>query len=419
MKKKLIWAKVCHTCGVKHIVTQLEQCLITTDDKKHTLGQYFTTNNALKEKVYAFILNNPSVILEPSIGRGDLITFVKEHRPEVEFAMYEIDDTLELLPDIDPDEVMYGDFMEQSISQHYQTIIGNPPFIRTKKGNLYIDFTEKCYRLLSDGGELIFIVPSDFLKLTSAAKVLNEMMQNGTFTHIYHPHNEKLFDDATIDVIVFRYCKNNVLEKKVIYNDKALYIINSNGLITFSAEPNSNLYMFKDYFDIYVGIVNGKEEVYKNKTLGNIEVLNGEDKVEKYIYIEQFPSSDTAINAFLLEHKPALLKRQIKKFNESNWFEWGAPRNISAIKKHRGQECIYIYNLTRKDRVAFIGKVGYFGGSLLMLLPKKGVKEEKMNLNKITDYLNSNTFKSNFMFSKRFKIGHRQLSQSYIPNGLL
>ena len=437
MKKKLIWAKVCHKCNVKHIVTQPNQCLIATDDKKHTLGQYFTTNNELREKVYAFILNTPAVILEPSIGRGDLIAFVKSKRSNMEFAMYEIDDTLELLPDIDPlqkNKVVYGDFMEQSISQHYDTIMGNPPFIRTKKGNLYIDFTEKCYRLLADGGELIFIVPSDFLKLTSAAKVLNEMMQNGTFTHIYHPHNEKLFEDATIDVIVFRYCKNNALEKKVIYNDKALYIINSNGLITFSEEPNSNLYMFKDYFDIYVGIVNGKEEVYKNETLGNIEVLNGEDKVEKYIYIEQFPSSDAAINAFLLEHKPALLKRQIKKFNESNWFEWGAPRNISAIKKHRGQECIYIYNLTRKDRVAFIGKVGYFGGSLLMLLPKEEVKgekevkevkevkeekEKKCNLNKLITYLNSNTFKSNFIFSKRFKIGHRQISHSYIPNGLL
>ena len=34
---------------------------------KHNLGQYFTTNNELKEKVYEFILNKPSNILEPSI----------------------------------------------------------------------------------------------------------------------------------------------------------------------------------------------------------------------------------------------------------------------------------------------------------------------------------------------------------------
>ena len=44
--------------------------------------------------------------------------------------------------------------------------------------------------------------------------------------------------------------------------------------------------MFQDYFDIYVGLVTGKEEVYKNEEIGNIEVLNGADKVDKYIYIE-------------------------------------------------------------------------------------------------------------------------------------
>jgi hypothetical protein len=32
---------------------------------KNNLGQYFTTNNKLKEKVFEFILYNPSNILEP------------------------------------------------------------------------------------------------------------------------------------------------------------------------------------------------------------------------------------------------------------------------------------------------------------------------------------------------------------------
>ena len=41
---------------------------------------------------------------------------------------------------------------------------------------------------------------------------------------------------------------------------------------------------------------------------------------------------------------------------------------------------------------------------------------KKCNLEKIVDYLNSDTFKSNYMYSGRFKIGHRQLSNSYISN---
>lgn len=384
--------------------------------KKHQLGQYFTTNNKLKEKVFEFILNNPSNILEPCIGRGDLITFITDKLLNITFDMYEIDTKIKLLDKIEKHKIIYGDFMKQIIAKTYKTIIGNPPYVRTKKGNLYIDFTEKCYNLLDDNGELIFIVPTDFLKLTSASKLLNVMMANGTFTHIYHPHNEKLFENASIDVIIFRYCKNNSIEKKVLYNDKILYIINSNGLITFAEEENNNSVKFEDYFDIYVGLVSGKEEVYKNEELGNIEVLNGEDKVDKYIYVENYPCKNEKINQYLLKYKKELIGRGIRKFNENNWFEWGAPRNITSINSNMGKDCIYIYNLTRKTNLAFLGKVNYFGGGLIMLKPKEDCN---INLNNIVSYMNSDIFKDNFMFSGRFKIGHRSLSNSFIPKTYL
>lgn len=377
---------------------------------KHDLGQYFTTHPKLKEKVFEFIQNNPSNILEPSIGQGDLVAFITEKNPQITFDMYEIDTQIKLLDKIQQDKVVYGDFMEHPLTKTYKTIVGNPPYVRTKKGNLYIDFTEKCYNSLDENGELIFIVPSDFLKLTSASKLLNLMMTNGTFTHIFHPHDEKMFENASIDVIVFRYCKNASVVKKVLYNDKALYITNSNGLVTFGEEENTNSIMFQDYFDVYVGLVSGKEDVYKNEELGNIEVLNGEDKVEKYIYIENYPCENEKINQYLLHHKKTLIERGIRKLNEKNWYEWGAPRNITTINANLGKDCIYIYNLTRKTNVAFLGKVQYFGGSLIMLKPKKSC-----NLNNVVSYLNSDTFKTNFMFSGRFKIGHRQICNSYIP----
>jgi len=71
---------------------------------------------------------------------------------------------------------------------------------------------------------------------------------------------------------------------------------------------------------------------------------------------------------------------------------------------------LYIHNLTRKEEVAFIDKVNYFGGGLIMLKPKK-----QCNLNDIVHYLNSNKFKKNFIYSGRFKIGHRQISNSFVP----
>ena len=136
--------------------------------------------------------------------------------------------------------------------------------------------------------------------------------------------------------------------------------------------------------------------------------------MEKYIYIENYPCENKEINNYLLDHKKELIERKIRKFNENNWFEWGAPRNIKTINSNLGKECIYIYNLTRRPIVSFVGKINYFGGGLIMLKPKK-----KCNLSKIVSFINSNTFKDNFMFSGRFKIGHRQLCQSYIPSEYL
>lgn len=382
---------------------------------KHSLGQYFTTNDKLKQTVFEFILNKPSNILEPSIGRGDLVDFITSKTTKIDFDMYEIDKNIKLLSSINKKQVIYGDFIKQTIKKKYTTIIGNPPYVRTKTGNLYIDFIEKCYNLLDDDGELIFIVPSDFFKLTTAVKLLDTMMTYGSFTHIFHPHNENLFENASIDIIVFRYCKNHLLEKQVLYNDKYLYIINNTGFIIFDEIPNDkNNILFKELFDIYVGLVSGKEQVFKNEELGNIEVINGENKIDKYIYIKNYPCDNKRINEYLLLHKNELLQRKIRKFNENNWYEWGAPRNINIMTSNIGEDCIYIYNLTRKSCVSFIGKINYFGGGLIMLKPKT-----KLNLYSVVSYINSNKFKNNFIFSGRFKIGHRQISNSYIPREFL
>ena len=86
---------------------------------KHNLGQYFTTNNELQEKVFEFILNSPSDILEPSIGQGDLINFIKDKIPTIVFDMFEIDTNIKLLDNIPKNMVVYDDFMTQQIIKTY------------------------------------------------------------------------------------------------------------------------------------------------------------------------------------------------------------------------------------------------------------------------------------------------------------
>ena len=380
---------------------------ISIEEKKkiHEKGQYFTKNEILQEFVRRLILNKPNKILEPSMGRGDLIKYIQSITPYIEFDLYEIDETINFLPEIQKEQIHFGDFLQQEINNKYKTIIGNPPYVKTKTGNLYIDFIDRCYELLEDKGELIFIVPSDFIKLTSSGKVINKMIENGTFTHIIHPNKENLFDNASIDIIVFRYCKDNTLPKKILVNNLEKFLVNTNGILTFTEQENTNTQTLSEYFNVYVGMVTGRESVYKNEEFGNITLLNKKEQRDKYIFMDKFPSNNEQLNIYMLTNKNTLINRKIKKFTEDDWFKWGAPRNQKNIEKNMGKDCIYVSNLTRNKEVAFVGKVEYFGGSLLMMIPK-----QTTDLKKIVEYLNSEKFKSNYMFSGRFKIGHKQLS---------
>ena len=256
---------------------------------KSKLGQYFTTNKQLQECLYSFILNSieTSKILEPSCGRGDLVEYILSKNSFAQFDLYEIDKSIKKLPSLLHIDITYTDFLQENNENKYNIIVGNPPFIRTRKGNTYIDFTRKCFDMLNQNGELIFIVPSDMFKLTSASSLLNDMMREGCFTHIYHPNNENLFSNASIDVMIFRYCKNNNLPKSTLFNDKEKRILNSNGIITFE-ELNSieeDKCILSDHFNVHVGMVSGKDDIYKSEELGNIKLLNGNNKHNRFIYI--------------------------------------------------------------------------------------------------------------------------------------
>ena len=367
------------------------------------LGQYFTISEDLQNKVLTFILNKPKTILEPSFGKGHLVIKIIETFRNVKIVAYEIDK--DILPIVKSKNlnITYSDFLEQKIGDKYETIIGNPPYVKTSSGNLYIKFIEKCVELLEDMGELIFIVPSDFLKVTMSKNVISHMISIGSFTDIYFPNKENLFTGANIDVMVFRYQKG-LLTNKAKINDKLMYSIFSDGIVTFHQTLSTTSFMVKELFNVYVGIVSGKESVFKNDN-GNVKVLNDRGVEDTYVLLTSFPSPDEIINKYMLEHKSELMSRKIRKFNEKNWWEWGALRNIKTIKQNIGTPCIYMYNITRKSYIAFKGQVQLFGGKLLCMIPKS----TDVDLDKVVEFLNSDVFKKNYTYSNRFKIGHKQL----------
>jgi len=366
-------------------------------------GQFMTTNENLQNKLIDFIKNEPDTVLEPSVGQGHLIKKLFEKKPGIKVNTYEIDKKIK--PIIPKKYIKYKDFLKENITKKYKTIIGNPPFVKTDTINLYLQFIEKCFNLLDEKGELIFIVPSDFFKLTSSSQILKNMYQNGSFTDIYHPHNEHLFKSATIDVLIFRYCLDESLPKKCLYNDEEKSILINDGIIIFS---NTNLTRkIKDYFKVSVGLVSAKENVFQNNILGNIDITTDFDENKKYILLKDFPSENIEIDSYLIKNKKDLLNRKIRKFNEDNWWQWGALRNYELMKDNRDLDCIYVRSLTRKNIIATTGKVNYFGAKLIMLLPKS--KMEKEELKEIVDFMNSEEFVKNHTYSGRFKIGHKEL----------
>ena len=113
------------------------------NDIKHKkdLGQYFTISDDLQKFVFENTKHKSSCLLEPSFGAGHLLSKFKEYDKNYPMICYEIDS--KITPVITFNEYqtpIYGDFTQQIITTKFKTIIGNPPYVKQKTGNLYIKF---------------------------------------------------------------------------------------------------------------------------------------------------------------------------------------------------------------------------------------------------------------------------------------
>jgi len=369
------------------------------------LGQYFTIAPMLQQFIFDHVQYKGSPLLEPSFGAGHLLRLFKELDSNYPMVCYELDSTIQPVVSFNQHQThVYGDFLAQPMPRRFKTIIGNPPYVKQSSGNLYLAFISKCLDWLDTSGELLFIVPSEFLKQTSANAIVTRMATEGSFTHFYFPHDESLFEDASVDVVVFRYQKDLRTTTTIVNGIERNYCV-TNGILTFT-DSGETLPRLGSLFDIYVGMVTGRDEIYK-VPFGTIDMRIDRDRVERYLFPTSFPTESQQINEYLLQHKPALMARRIRSFNESNWFEWGAPRNLKKIQAHWGRPCVYVRMLTRDTVVAFPGTVEYFGGTLLCLIPKNPIE-----LQKVCDALNQESFRTEYTYSGRFKIGHKQLANA-------
>lgn len=371
-------------------------------------------NAPLDVAVFGQVFTPPSIVeqmlamrkrhgrtMEPSAGNG---AFSSRIRGAV---------AVELDPRVAPKGAWLGDFFEYPLTETFDTIIGNPPYVRYQdilpstrelldlrlfdgRSNLYLFFIEKSIRHLKPGGELIFIVPREFTKLTAARK-LNEFIYNeGTITDFIETGDARIFTDAVPNCAIFRF-ERGLFDRKM--TDGRTFTLVDGQLMFLSSEYSIP---FSEIFSVKVGAVSGADSIFTHPK-GN----------EEFVCSTTIDTGETrrmfygVKHAHLVKHKDALLARGIKSFTEDNFWDWGRAHFVSDLPR------IYVNAKTRRPEPFFLHDCKNYDGSILAIFPKN----PKLNLSKAVQLLNKHVDweELGFVCDGRFLFGQRTLQTCVLP----
>jgi len=370
------------------------------------LGQVFTPPTVVN-----FMLDlcrNKGRALEPSAGDGAFFQLLQERQPDC--VGIEID------TEVAPAGIEIRDFFDYPISEQFDTIIGNPPYVRfqdvavdTKnrlksdlfdaRSNLFLFFIEKCVHHLKPGGELIFIVPREFIKLTAAKKLNAWLFAQGSITDFFETGDTRVFDEHTPNCAIFRFEKGR-MDRQMTDGRRFVEV---DGQLMFLRDDYS--VRFADLFTVKVGAVSGADQIFTHPK-GNMEfvcsktVETGETR--RMLYGIKHPH--------LEKHKTELLARRVKPFDESNWWQWGRAFPINLHPR------IYVNGRTRKPEPFFLHDCHSFDGAVLALftknqrMPRRELIECTMLLNKEVDWQ-----ELGFVCDGRFLFTQRSLQTCLLP----
>jgi adenine-specific DNA-methyltransferase len=370
------------------------------------LGQVFTP-----PRVVDFMLDlcrNRGRALEPSAGDGAFLAQLRARHPDC--VGIEID------PRVAPPGAEVCDFFDYPLSEEFDIIVGNPPYVRyqdvavdTKKqlkselfdarSNLFLFFIEKCVRHLKPGGELVFIVPREFIKLTAARKLNAWLYAQGSITDFFETGDTRVFDEHTPNCAIFRFEKGR-MERRMA--DGRVFT-EVDGQLMFLRDNYS--VRFADVFSVKVGAVSGADRIFTHPK-GNMEFVCSKTvdtgETRRMLYGIKHPH--------LEKHKTELLERRVRHFDESNWWQWGRAFPINLHPR------IYVNGRTRRADPFFLHDCNAFDGAVLALftrnrrMPRRELIECTLMLNREVDWQ-----ELGFVCDGRFLFTQRSLQTCLLP----
>ena len=387
---------------------------------KRELGQVYTEKTEI-EKMISLIENRDrgTRVLEPSVGECRIY--------EVLRGMYDKVDGIEIdvgvIPIIYMGEIKNIDFFEYESSSGYDLIVCNPPYVKYNKiiestrdkldhvffnelSNLYLHFIKKCIDLLVEGGEMVFINPVEFIKLTSGKELNEYIYDKGTITDFIDYGDKKVFKGASPNVCIWKYKKG--LKDRVcrygVSGEKKEFRINKGGVIYFGSVGGEEGIELGDIFEIKVGGFSGADKIFTSLG-GNKEFVYSETRVSGGLRRMYYNVESEELE----KYKEELMGRGCRKFNESNWYEWG--RNYPESERKR----IYVNCKTRVEKPFFLSGCKNFDGSVLGLF----LRDETMDEEVLCEKLNSMDWGGlGFKCGGRYIFGQRTLSSVLVERSL-
>jgi hypothetical protein len=173
-------------------------------------------------------------------------------------------------------------------------------------------------------------------------------------------------------------------------------------------------------------MVTGLESVFKLSENNNFEedciisMMTTSKTFIPYLFLENYNSIEEIpenVKKYLLENKQKLIDRKIKSFDETNWWKYGAVRNLLIMQSNTPR--IFGLMKTRDSNPFWLGSPNsYFSGGVFALFPKKGIN---LDLNNVVTYLNSDEFKKILSESNMYsnnKVSFTPSAFSSLPFGI-